>query len=553
MKQTLYINVIFSIVITLILLVMGISYVQIGKFFTANDWVNHTYKVMSTTDAVLADIVDAESVTRGYLITGDIKFTINYELKIAKIWRDFSDLKKLTADNEQQVQRLSELEPLIIDKINTMKGAIEYKKANKFQTVEANSWVFHGQQVSMQIKFMAKDVYQTEELLLQAREEDTLRRFNISVLLAGIVTIVNIFFLIAIIVYLNRLLSKLHRSNINLEFQAKYMTMLNNMNTLLSGSDNIEETMQILSGHLKLLLPFCSGVIYLIKSSANYLESIAIWNELTFHAAVFSPSQCWALRQGKVHEYYYNEANVCCEHNENAKTSISYMCVPLLAHNDVIGVLYLELIKANDQSHKDIKQTVSKNKLLIQNLAGQIALSISSIKMHDVLKTRSTRDGLTNLYNRSYLTDTLARDIERAKRGDIVMAVVMMDIDLFKNVNDTFGHDAGDAILKQISALLTEMTRRSDIVCRYGGEEFLIVFYDTTLEKTVSRIEQMRQSISELRFNFNNEKYSPTASFGIAMYLGHGDEDPDKLIKAADEALYKSKHDGRNRVTVYNK
>lgn len=101
--------------------------------------------------------------------------------------------------------------------------------------------------------------------------------------------------------------------------------------------------------------------------------------------------------------------------------------------------------------------------------------------------------------------------------------------------------------------MLTDNIRESDIVCRYGGEEFLIVFYDTNLENAVKRIEQLRKDISELQFNFSGVLYSPTASFGIAMYPEHCDENPDKLIMASDEAMYKSKHNGRNIVTVYEK
>ena len=227
--------------------------------------------------------------------------------------------------------------------------------------------------------------------------------------------------------------------------------------------------------------------------------------------------------------------------------------MPMVAQNEIIGVLYLEILQASGKVQQAIKKLVEQNQLMIQNLAGQIALSISNIKLHEILKTRSTRDPLTNLYNRAYLNETLERDIQRAKRKNISIAIVMMDLDHFKNANDAYGHEAGDSILKQIAKLLTENIRESDIICRYGGEEFLIVFYDTTLESTVARIEHIRKIISELQFNFSGILYSPTASFGIAMYPEHGDENPDKLIKASDEAMYQSKHNGRNKATVYKK
>lgn len=552
MKQTRYINIIFAIVSALIIFVVVVSYFQADKFLLSNKWVNHTHDVMEGSDNVLASVLDAESVTRGYLITGDKKFVINYDIKIAKIWTDFKTLKTLTKDNTEQAERLIALEPLISDKINTMQNSIDYKKSHASQNLEANSLVYHGQQVSMQIKALLNDIYQAEQLLLQMREADTLKNFKSNVYLTTFMALLSIVFLIVMIVYINKLLSHIIVTNNKLEHQANEISIVNEMNNLLVSSDTISESMQILSSYLKVLLPFCAGVIYLMKSSANYLESIAEWGDPVVHGKIFSPSQCWALRQGKIHEFLNNGMSIACEHTQESNTSPAYICIPLLAQNEIIGVLYLEFTHNANERASDIKKLAKKNRLLIQNLADQASLSISNIKLHDVMKTRSTRDSLTNLYNRSYLTDTLDRDIQRAKKKHVSLAIVMMDLDLFKNVNDTYGHEAGDVLLKSISALLINEIHESDIVCRYGGEEFLIVFYDVTLDDTLARIEKIRILISELKFTFNGAKYSPSASFGIAMYPDHGDEDSEKLIKSADEALYQSKHEGRNKVTVYN-
>ena len=530
---------------------MYITYLQAEKFLSENDWVFHTHKVMDASNNVLAAVLDAESVIRGYSLTDDKKYIENYDLKVNKIWQSFIVLKSLTSTNKEQQVRMQELERLLSDKVKTMDYGINYKKTHISPTVEGNSLVYHGQALSMQIKSLIKEIYQVEAVLLQAREDTTLESFNLNIYLAASITIVSILFIITVMIFINSLLSHLQRSNAKLEEQAREMTTINLMNNLLSSSDSIKESMQIFSEYLKILLPFCDGAIYLLKSSGNYLESVVEWGKITVHNKVISPNQCWALRQGRIQEFYNDSTSIACEHCQNSSTVVPYLCVPLLAQNEIIGILYLELVVTADENPAELKDLVKSNLLLIQNLAGQIALSISNIKMHEVLKTRSTRDPLTNLYNRSYLTDSLERDIQRAKSKHVSLAIVMVDLDYFKQANDKYGHDAGDTILKQISMLLVEATKQSDIVCRYGGEEFLMAYYDSTLEDTLARVEKLRKGISELEFIFRGAKYSVTASFGVAMYTGLNNETAENLIKAADEALYESKHAGRDKITVY--
>lgn len=528
-----------------------ISYLQVNKFLDQNNWVIHTYKVMESSANVLAAVLDAESVTRGFLITNDRNYLLNFNAKIDKVMTEFDGLKKLTLDNPEQKNRMPELHSLLDERIKTMQSAIDNKKSNTIQTTEINKLVYHGQELSLQIKDLIKEIYETEIDLLQQREAATLQAFYNSVYLTSLIAIINVILLVSIIIIFNRTFSNLQHANHRLEHQSKEMSLINEMNTLLGSSRSIKETIHIILNYLKILLPFSAGVIYLMKASTNFLEAATEWNEPKIHNKVFAPNQCWALRQGKIHIHYDPRETVICNHNEGNVASPPYVCLPLLAQNEIIGVLYIE-INVETLSNKEIKHLVLRNQMLMQNLAGQIALSISNIKLHEVLQTRSTRDPLTNLYNRSYLNESLERDIERAKRKNISIAAIMMDLDFFKKYNDAYGHDAGDAILKQLANLMMENVRREDIVCRYGGEEFLLVFYDTNLETAILRIEKLRQKIAELRFEFNGIKNTITASFGIAMYPQHCNENAEKLIKAADDALYESKHNGRNQITVYS-
>jgi len=339
---------------------------------------------------------------------------------------------------------------------------------------------------------------------------------------------------------------KLEISLSQVESQAKEMIIINDMNNKMRSGASMEETLSIISLYLKKLLPFCSGAIYLMNHSRNYLEAAKEWNEPQSIEKIFSPDQCWGLRQGKSYLYVNKNESIPCKHAEK-ENSLSYFCVPLLALNEIIGILYLQIAQSLVMEKNEIIQLYEKNSLMIQSVASQISLAISNIRLHEALKTRSNRDLLTNLYNRSYLSDTFERDVQRAKRNKTHMAVVMMDLDLFKNINDNYGHEAGDTVLREIGKLILTQLRKSDIACRYGGEEFIIILYDALLKEVVEKIEQLRKSISALEFRFV-DLVTVTASFGIAMFPENG-EDPEQLIKAADDALYQSKKAGRNRVT----
>lgn len=166
------------------------------------------------------------------------------------------------------------------------------------------------------------------------------------------------------------------------------------------------------------------------------------------------------------------------------------------------------------------------------------------------LADKSVRDPLTGLFNRLYLEEALAREIDCATQNHQQFAVLLFDIDHFKNFNDQFGHDAGDYVLQKISECLKKQIRSGDIACRYGGEEFIVVFLDTTSEYALQRGEQLRKIIEDLEICYETQLLGKiTVSVGIAIFPLHGKNEK-TLIKAADEALYFAKQSGRNRVII---
>ncbi|MFO7569173.1 MAG: diguanylate cyclase [Smithellaceae bacterium] len=165
------------------------------------------------------------------------------------------------------------------------------------------------------------------------------------------------------------------------------------------------------------------------------------------------------------------------------------------------------------------------------------------------LQEQAIRDPLTGLYNRRFLEETLSRELAQASRAHEPMSLAMLDLDHFKNINDTYGHDVGDLFLKALADMLEKQTRGGDVACRYGGEEFIVVMPGAPLEIAAARINEFRQAFGAVKINAGGTSISATFSAGVAGFPLHG-ADEKTIITTADHALYAAKASGRNRVIV---
>jgi len=325
------------------------------------------------------------------------------------------------------------------------------------------------------------------------------------------------------------------------------ISLINEMANLIETGSTMKESFEIIANYCDKLLPFAGGVLYLMNSSRHYLDAVTDWNTPKKYEKIFYPEQCWALRQGKIFHYSISEKSILCKHVE-ANSTASYYCVPLLTQGEIIGLLYLEI----KSELVPADQNIYESELLIQNLSSQLALSIANSKLREKLKHLSIRDPLTGLYNRAYLSESLDRDLYRAKRKNIPLAVVMMDLDNFKEINDKFGHEAGDLVLQELGKLFADKIRKSDIVCRYGGDEFIVILHDVSQSEAYEKVEKLKEAINNIRINFAGQKLeSITASFGMSNYPEHDDQSS-RLLALADKALYHSKKGGRNKITIFN-
>jgi diguanylate cyclase (GGDEF)-like protein/PAS domain S-box-containing protein len=255
----------------------------------------------------------------------------------------------------------------------------------------------------------------------------------------------------------------------------------------------------------------------------------------------------------------------------------SYAVMPIRVKDKVIGVLNLDSAKPGWYTPEHINN--------LRAFANQVAIAVENARLFDAaereiaerkqaedtlqkaneqlrlhvkeieqlqadLHEQAIRDPLTGLFNRRYLSETLPREIMRAKRENIPLSVIISDVDYFKLINDTYGHQIGDQCLIGIANLMKKNARGSDIVCRYGGEEFLLVLPGTPLDSAAKRAEEIREKCEELTLQHNGKDLTVTVSFGVAAYPTHGKEAEEIIIKA-DKALYQSKRTGRDRVTVW--
>jgi len=184
-------------------------------------------------------------------------------------------------------------------------------------------------------------------------------------------------------------------------------------------------------------------------------------------------------------------------------------------------------------------------------VAERVSLALANLKLRELLLNQSIRDPLTGLYNRRYLEESLNRELHRANRTGRTISLVMLDLDHFKHFNDTFGHQVGDILLKEVAGVIRSRVRAGDLACRYGGEEFSLIVAEVDTAGTHKCVESIREAIKHLSLHHRGQTLGTiTVSAGIATFPAHGDNSED-LIHAADEALYRAKKAGRDRIFVY--
>ena len=236
-----------------------------------------------------------------------------------------------------------------------------------------------------------------------------------------------------------------------------------------------------------------------------------------------------------------------CPHVEEP-IAAGLLCQPLAAQTETLGLLHVQLRRR--APGKARAALLADRERLVETLGKQVALALANIRLRATLREQSSRDSLTGLFNRRYMEESLDREIRRAAREGYGVGILMADLDHFKDLNDAFGHPAGDEVLRRIGRFLAAAVRGEDIACRFGGEEFVVILPKASL---ATRIAGRRRCGKASRCTHLDEptRLYPTAtmSVGVAAYPEHGTS-VEELILAADSAMYRAKALGRDRVVV---
>jgi diguanylate cyclase (GGDEF)-like protein len=301
-------------------------------------------------------------------------------------------------------------------------------------------------------------------------------------------------------------------------------------------------------GFMKKLFPASQGALFLLSNSRSDLESVVTWGEFPVASDnnVFPPDACWGLRRGRAHVVDDIHVGPICPHLVHTP-DLPYVCLPLMAKGDILGLLHLKnAFNTNGAGHAqmaDLRQIAT-------TLSEYLSLSIANVKLSESLSRQSIQDAQTGLYNRRFMEESLLRELTRAARKQTPIGLIMGDLDHFKKFNDVYGHAAGDKIIAAVGKLFREKFRGSDIACRYGGEEFLIILPESTPEETFKRADAVREDIKKLEMVFQGQILGTiTMSMGIATYPDNATR-MEELLRVADTALYKAKQDGRDRVVA---
>jgi diguanylate cyclase (GGDEF)-like protein len=327
------------------------------------------------------------------------------------------------------------------------------------------------------------------------------------------------------------------------------MALLNDMVDVLQSCRTTAEAFEAIGHFVPKFFPVDAGALYLLRDSKNLLSSVIVWGQSPPSEEMFPPEDCWAVRGGRVHLVDDPGSALLCKHvTLTSSLATGYLCVPLMAQGTSLGIFHIRFLSCATGG-REAGQVEAKQRLAVA-IAENLSLALANLKLRESLQNQAIHDPLTGLYNRRYLEETMDRELHRARRQETQLGVVMIDLDHFKDFNDTFGHAAGDALLSALANVITTGIRADDIACRYGGEEFLLIMPGASLETTRERADNLSQAVRNLQVKYQDQLLqSTTISLGVAIFPDHG-LTAEEVIAAADAALYRAKQAGRDRVEI---
>ncbi|MEW6279308.1 MAG: sensor domain-containing diguanylate cyclase [Candidatus Eremiobacterota bacterium] len=316
----------------------------------------------------------------------------------------------------------------------------------------------------------------------------------------------------------------------------------------LGASATIEKVMQVVCEMVRALFKADNVAVYLLDEEVADQPVMRAKGVQSAHSDIFTdfnpeitPSQLGQVvkeRKGAVYSNFNDEAQnerVLANHAELKSVMIS----PLMFEGKPLGVMLVSYHQSGRYSEEIFQ--------LYTLLSNQVALAIRNVQLQLGMAALAITDSLSGLYTHGYFQDHLGKEITKGKYANQSVALMIMDMDFFKKVNDNYGHPQGDALLKQLGGVIKSVTRPVDTVCRYGGDEFTVTMPETNRISAVVVAERIRQAVEEYEFVLGSNIVHITVSGGVAAFPEDA-QTKKELLEKADQAMYEAKHKGRNKI-----
>ncbi|MCK6738303.1 diguanylate cyclase [Enterobacter bugandensis] len=315
--------------------------------------------------------------------------------------------------------------------------------------------------------------------------------------------------------------------------------LLARMTQRLQGCENFDDVINVAELFAPNIAPGIAGRLYVFDRDPWQMRCVAQWLSPADDEATFHPDACWAVRRGQSHPPVNGEPDVACYHLP-ASQAESALCVPLIAQGEAIGLL----------SFQNITPENAPARAYLELMAEALGLALANQRLRDALLEKALFDPLTGLRNRHHLEDTLHTQMTQAMRNGEPLSCMMIDIDHFKSINDRFGHEAGDQVIKNVATIVQRAAHDGGLAFRYGGEEFLVLLPGAGEAEAHACAQKIYNGVHALSLRYGLTEIGPVdVSIGIASYPEHAQSD--NLLRAADVALYRAKELGRSRIVSF--
>ncbi|MCG9557269.1 sensor domain-containing diguanylate cyclase [Vibrio kanaloae] len=320
--------------------------------------------------------------------------------------------------------------------------------------------------------------------------------------------------------------------------------LMHRLANMLAACNNMVEAQQIVSDILPRILGNVNGSVSLMRASRNQLITQLDWGDIWPGSASFAPEECWSLRKGRAHLSNNDFHSLSCGHMHEMDNNQT-LCIPLTAHGNTIGIMHLYF------GQGDIKIDPITEQLAF-SVSEHLGLALANLSLQEKLRSQALSDPLTGLFNRRFFDHKLEEHSMNSATSDQPLSLLMLDLDHFKRFNDNFGHDAGDFVLKEISALLKQSVSDDEIACRLGGEELAVLLPHYSMQQATEFGQTLCDAVRSMHLEHKGLSLGQLGvSIGVAMYPKPA-SNTESLVKMADKALYMAKDMGRSRVVNYD-